>query len=306
MTPSSDSSGERAHQGFRHRFWEWFFDRPRVRRNLWKHLRRDFAAVTLRRPDYLFTLDVADHWSKKMFFRPDWQRSTVNHLVDRLREMNLLEPGKTVLELGAHIGSHTIYLHSTGAFAGAIAVEPHPDNFALLRHNMVQNGLDSATSCLNVAVDEQEGRAEFFSYGNGFSAQGSLQPRLDGEQPTASHWVETCTVSSILSRAETDAADISLVHIDVEGVEYRVLPGVFHALGPRVPVFTEFFPGLYGLERAGEMLDWIGSHYASCIRFAAEVAPTGDETVMSPKQMAEGLDFSNPEDLWFDLLLFNP
>src|SRR6516165_7693109 len=59
------------------------------------------------------------------------------------------------VDVGAHIGTHTIYALRTGRFARAIAFEPEPPNADLLVRNLEANGLSQAA----VAVPKAAGAA---------------------------------------------------------------------------------------------------------------------------------------------------
>ena len=59
----------------------------------------------------------------------------------------LIHPGDTVLDVGANIGLHTLYLSRAVGPTGIVhAFEPDPANVALLRHNLARN------KCTNVVV----------------------------------------------------------------------------------------------------------------------------------------------------------
>ena len=59
---------------------------------------------------------------------------------------NLVKPGSVVLECGAHHGAHTILLSKwVGDQGKVIAVEPMPENAAIIRRNIELNGLTNVT-----------------------------------------------------------------------------------------------------------------------------------------------------------------
>jgi FkbM family methyltransferase len=69
--------------------------------------------------------------------------------------------GMTVLDVGAHVGLHTLRLcQRIGQCGRVIAVEPSPANAALLRKHLAWNGYENVT-VVEAAVAERRGEAEF-------------------------------------------------------------------------------------------------------------------------------------------------
>lgn len=50
--------------------------------------------------------------------------------------------GRWFVDIGANIGSMTVYAHQTGIFDGALCFEPEPLNFRILEINKMLNGMD--------------------------------------------------------------------------------------------------------------------------------------------------------------------
>lgn len=71
-----------------------------------------------------------------------WQREDFTAAQDFLAGRGQLRPGGTFVDIGANIGSQTIYAMLSGHHARALAVEPVPANAKLLRMNMMLNGLE--------------------------------------------------------------------------------------------------------------------------------------------------------------------
>ncbi len=67
--------------------------------------------------------------------------------------------GTTFLDVGANIGTSTVTALRSHAFSSAVACEPHPDNFRLLRFNAIINDLDDVVEALPVAVSNKPGTA---------------------------------------------------------------------------------------------------------------------------------------------------
>lgn len=124
--------------------------------------------------------------------------------------LDLLTPGATLLDLGAHLG--TVSLCAARRGAKVVAVEASPRNARCLEMSVAANGLD--VTVLPVAVAAARGRVHFHEDG----PFGQVT-----EDPGAVE-VEALTVSDILERAEIGRVDV--VKIDVEGHELTVLDGM--------------------------------------------------------------------------------
>jgi FkbM family methyltransferase len=135
--------------------------------------------------------------------------------------LDLLTPGATLLDLGAHLG--TVSLCAARRGAKVVAVEASPRNARCLEMSVEANGLD--VTVVPVVVAAARGRLHFHEDG----PFGQVT-----EDPGAVE-VEALTVKDILERAGTGLVDV--VKIDVEGHELTVLDGMRDILtGPQSPV----------------------------------------------------------------------
>jgi FkbM family methyltransferase len=72
-----------------------------------------------------------------------------------------IEPGMTVVDVGAHVGLHTLrFSRAVGEAGRVIAVEPSPANAFLLRKHLTWNGCRNVT-VMGVAAGACEGEIEF-------------------------------------------------------------------------------------------------------------------------------------------------
>ena len=131
-----------------------------------------------------------------------------------LRIASALTPtGGTFVDVGAHIGNHTVYMARSGA--EVVAVEPHPETFRLLRANIARNGVAGSVRAINVAcgADHSRGTATVPNKSNTGSATVTV-----GEGP-----IKVVTVDSL-------GAEADVLKIDVEGSEGAVLTGAVETL----------------------------------------------------------------------------
>jgi FkbM family methyltransferase len=127
--------------------------------------------------------------------------------------------GMRVVDVGAHHGIYSVKAALSGAVE-VLAVEPHPENFAILLHNMAVNDLKNVIA-INVALSDKNGSTLLME--SAYSGQHSIVQDLHGSTVfTGSLRVDCSSLDSLLLREEFDA---DLIKIDCEGAELLVLKG---------------------------------------------------------------------------------
>jgi FkbM family methyltransferase len=139
---------------------------------------------------------------------------------------NLIKRGAIVFECGAHHGAQTILLSRwVGGSGKVIAIEPIPENVAILKRNIDLNRLTNVL-VVDRAVGSQCGHQSMTRKSNGAI---SVTPRK-GIQ----------VVSITLDRlAEELGLNPTFIKIDVEGYEYQVLEGCKLVLSTTPALFVE-------------------------------------------------------------------
>jgi FkbM family methyltransferase len=143
---------------------------------------------------------------------------------------SLVREGDTVLDVGAHVGTHTVFLaRCVGAAGRVLAFEPQRPLFELLCANVALNGLWHARphhaavagNAGSVVVPELDLDTPF-NFGGV-----SLDPELGARRG------ETVPVLRI---DDLELEDLALVKIDVEGMEKEVLAGARRTIARFRPV----------------------------------------------------------------------
>jgi len=141
---------------------------------------------------------------------------------------NYLTPGMTFVDVGANIGSHTLYGASLVKPQGKVfSFEADPETFGVLEANIRLNGVSNAV-LFNQCLSDKQGTATFNL--NPDSARNSL---VRGGCSQVS--LPTNTLDDLLPRG----LEIDFLKIDVEGAESLVLSGskrIFQDNPPRVVV----------------------------------------------------------------------
>jgi len=125
---------------------------------------------------------------------------------------NLVKPGSVVLECGAHHGAHTILLSKwVGDQGKVIAVEPMPENAAIIRRNIELNGLTNVT-LVEKMVGAHSARHTMVHKSNATVTNKSRGNTIE---------IDGTTIDALAREFGTP----SLITVDVEGFEYQVLEG---------------------------------------------------------------------------------
>ena len=134
----------------------------------------------------------------------------------RLRDIPWEDPfaARSVLDVGAHVGSFTCALAARLPAASFTCVEPLPSALAWLRANLARNGLAGKAAVVPAAVAGADGEAELWASEDA-SCAASLTPGTGGKVT-----VRTMSFDSIVAAAGGRA---DIVKLDCEGGEYAAV-----------------------------------------------------------------------------------
>ena len=197
----------------------------------------------------------------------------------------VLQPGMTFVDVGAHIGIHTLAAATRVGETGRVySFEPAPRVFDILTTNLALNGLNSRVTAHRQAVSDHAGVARMVvRVSSGLS---SLYGTPQESDSTAEVPVTT------LDEALATAGSVDYVKLDAEGAEPAIVRGMTNLLrgNPQMRVVLEFAPPL--LRHAG----------VEPARFARELMDgfilrriddvTGEPQQISP-ELLTGIESSN-------------
>ncbi len=144
----------------------------------------------------------------------------------------LISPRETVVDAGANVGYMTVLAATAVGTGGKVlSFEPHPELFAVLTRNIAaarRAGACGEVKAYQAAVGDEPGTAHLclppgFDKNDGLASIESQPSAVGRSLP-----VRMVTLDEVLG----DAA-VSLLKIDVEGYEPKVLKGSAHALSQR-------------------------------------------------------------------------
>jgi FkbM family methyltransferase len=226
----------------------------------WKLLRRVRSTVTIPTKQGLLTVDCADRYiAKSLYCRREYELDLMLLVTSHLRAAGML-PAKgqgTFLDIGANMGVTCVGMLTAGEFERAVAIEPGPRNFELLRRNVEQNGLAGRIHCLHCAVSDRSGTLQLELSDTNFGdhrVRTSAAIESNGERFAESRRrvieIESKRLDDVAAALPAPfAGPIALVWMDVQGYEGHVIQGGARIFGSGAPLATEIWP--YGIRRSG-------------------------------------------------------
>ncbi len=146
------------------------------------------------------------------------------------------------VDVGANIGKYTVMVaRKLGSRGKVVAIEPEPENFRLLQKNIELNGLTNVIP-VRLACFEKNGPANLYidsanPGGHSIMTSDAMPMGHTIHDDNKSIEVDGDTLDHILQ--EFALGPISLIKIDVEGAEARVLAGATSTLERRPKLIFE-------------------------------------------------------------------
>jgi FkbM family methyltransferase len=190
------------------------------------------------------------------------------------------------IDVGANIGVTTLEMFERHGAVRGLALEPHSEVFSILRHNLLEAGIDHAVRVYNVGASDTDGTSELsIAPGNQgdhrlIGSQGKTRGAHSGARAVTR--VDVRQLDSIIREAEIQPEDCVLVWVDTQGHEPRVLAGASSLIGAKVPFVCEYWPE--GLEEAGLLAEF-RQIVTEGFDFVVDLAVA--EHVMTPRQLAD-------------------
>jgi FkbM family methyltransferase len=233
--------------------------------------------------DVRFFVDPSDRvvgsW---LMWHGGWQRREIDSAVEILAAAGRVSRDAVFVDIGAHIGTHTVYALRTGRFARAVAFEPEPRNARLLAMNLEANGLSQSVVVISKAAGAAPGVAVLHLHPRNTGAHSlDVPPSIDGR---TSLEVEVVRADDALSELGIEPNEVGLVWLDVEGHEPQALRGLGKLIERSVPVAFEFTPGRYDAHTRAEMVELLERHYTRVHSLGRKDPSAPIETLKSREQ----------------------
>jgi FkbM family methyltransferase len=162
------------------------------------------------------------------------------------RRYGSVERFRTIVDIGANVGSFALYAAQSSPGARIFCYEPEQQNFQLLQQNIQINGLEGRVAAFQYAVASSSGPRNL---GVGISQLSSFDYLRDGP----SHQLVDCiTLQDIL--VEHGRQGIDLVKLNCEGAEYEILDGCSPSDYDQIPNIRLEYHNLDRASRNGDAL----------------------------------------------------
>lgn len=221
-------------------------------------MKEDVLLLTRQFGDHKLTFSPHETIGRDLFRKGHYQRD----LATRVLELVGTPRGETLLEVGANIGTHSIYLMLSRKFERAICIEPDPRNFKLLKQNLELNDFSDVVAAFQCAAGDREGSIDLYFSDDNFGASTVIKPKASSRSVP----VRLRRVDCIMAEAGISPDDIGLVWMDIEGAEPEALNSMADLIKRQVPILMEYSPQRYGPAEVQRIIEMAGN-YRRCIVF---------------------------------------
>lgn len=189
-----------------------------------------------------------------------WQRHVIDAAIGILAHEKRLIDGSVFIDVGANIGTSSVYAMLSGHFANLVAVEPEQTNFDLLTLNLRTNGLAERATLHRAAMGDHEGKVTLHLDGKNF---GRHAIAADAPATPAGTVAVRMMTLDVALESLPEGQTVGLIKIDVEGHELDVLKGAPMALRAGVPILVEAGRLKRDPERLTRLCEILGERYTN-------------------------------------------
>lgn len=196
--------------------------------------------------------DTSDHVAKAISMRGEYESQTSEKI------KNHLDTGDFAIDVGAHIGHHTVTMRqSVGADGRVWAFEPNPKNIDYINKTLDRNGWENVEH-FSIALSDTESSSQLLVPNSDNTGTASLPDvNTKDARPQDSYTVETRQLTSILNERKRDK--INLLKIDVEGGETAIIRDISQHLNNIETIILEFHARMIDEEDARDVFEILES-----------------------------------------------
>jgi FkbM family methyltransferase len=188
------------------------------------HLRRmvklDGDGYTIRAPCRPYDIEIAS-----------------NQYESALRHAFLMNEGDIAIDVGSHIGTHTLmFAKMVGKTGRVVSVEPNPDAYRILVSNIADNQFTGTVTPIQKAISNYDGIISLKVGDDPRVTSGDLAVHDREDLPSTINL--PCTSIDSLVQHDSRLSHIEWIKVDVEGMEEQVVQGMADTI-------NKFFPTLH-------------------------------------------------------------
>lgn len=230
---------------------------------------------------YVSTADVGLSWVvfSQGSYEQDLMAASLSLAEEAVGRSPLLAD-RTFVDVGANIGTSTIPALTVFGGRDAVAFEPAPMNFNLLRCNVTINGLEDRVRPFQMALSDQSGEATMEVPAHDWAdnrlrtVTGLEDDSFFRESSRPTITVPTARFDDIAADNGLDVDRIGVFWVDAQGHEGHILAGADSVMRSDAPMIIEYWP--YGLRRA-QGLDLLHEQVANRCRRVIDVRASVSE-----------------------------
>lgn len=247
--------------------------RLRARDGTYAHVARDRNGLKFLYAPSDFTVGAA------LVDRGEWQYDELDYYVSFISDR---AEGRSTwfFDLGANIGTQTVYAVRSGAFTRVFAVEAMPGTFELLCDNVTFNNCADIATCFNVALGAENERQAFVynPLNPGGSRRNDGSTKLEGFELDV---VKTSEFVGALLDTE-EPPEVLAFWIDVEGMEWELVSEL-SALSDRYEVYfcIEYNEESYDEASKAALKKYVESRAELFVLTQDGLKPTDDVTTVT-------------------------
>jgi FkbM family methyltransferase len=179
------------------------------------------------------------------------------------RVLDILGHRRVLVDIGANIGTVCVPAVCRDMVESAVAVEPDPYNFKLLRCNTILNDVDDRIVCIQAAAGDRSDIVDLALNETNFG----------DHQVGAKSSRRSIPVEMVLAQSLLDVTDDDVVWLDVQGSEVIVLDGWPMLLERRIPLVIEVWPEMLEANKTADRLIAHLSRYDTFMPLQSGVDP---------------------------------
>jgi FkbM family methyltransferase len=248
-----------------------------------------YMAVNIQGTLYFF--DTSDAKSARTLFVENTIRRDQTHLrraLAVLEEAGVEAMRDVFVDVGAHIGTTTLYAVRHLGFAEAVAIEPELENMRLLRLSVLANGLENVVHTVHAAASNENGVSGLDVGGVGSEYHHIPGHESDGE---LRQLVATTTLDALVRDGVLDPGRVGLLWMDIEGYELHALEGASILLDSAPPIVAEMCRAK--LERTGMLgraPELLAPHYTHILDLRKPIEDARFEPVSTISDLIDAYD----------------